>query len=217
MRQACISFGLSLLIIGVLTLSCGCTRRHAEPAVSPVPATLKLAVVPFTQPRSTHDLILGQLPENQGYIPSDTLRMLDAQLRQALRDVKRTCIWLQAQAPAKTGEFHESGTPQGLAMWCDYARQHQLDVLLVPQILNWHQRQGSAAGVTESAHIRAEFYLIDPQQGRVLRRSIFEEKQQGLAENFLRAGDFFKRKGRWVTAEELGQEAIDKAIKELGL
>jgi len=30
-------------------------------------------------------------------------------------------------------------------------------------------------------------------------------------------GDFFKRQGKWVTAEELAREAMIKAVKDLNL
>ena len=38
-----------------------------------------------------------------------------------------------------------------------------------------------------------------------------------LTENLLNVGDFFKRQGKWVTADELAREAMIKAVKDLNL
>ena len=46
---------------------------------------------------------------------------------------------------------------------------------------------------------------------------VFEEKQLGLSENLLNMGSFLKRKGQWVTAEDLSVESMRKAVKDLGL
>jgi hypothetical protein len=71
--------------------------------------------------------------------------------------------------------------------------------------------------VATSASIKVEFYLIDIARARLLKRSVFEEQQVGLSDNLLTLNKFFKRKGRWVSAAELTQEGISKAIKDFGL
>ena len=62
-----------------------------------------------------------------------------------------------------------------------------------------------------------EFFLLKVDDGTLMNRSIFEEKQVGLTENLLTVGSFFKRKGAWVTAEDLSVDGMRKAIKDLGL
>ena len=99
----------------------------------------------------------------------------------------------------------------------EYARKTSADILLIPQILTWRDRQGSAAGVTEPAHVRLEFFLLNIKEGNIIGHSVYEVEQQGLTENLLNVGDFFKRPGKWVTAEELAREAMTKAVKDLNL
>lgn len=209
-------WGLLLLCLMALP---ACQKRMAQPAdkVSAVPYDIKVGVAPFSQPLTTSQLIQGSIPEAQGRVPADMFAQLDTLLRTDLAATKRLYTWLPAKGNSNAGSYHESESPQALPQWAAYGRQFGVDFLVVPQILNWHQRQGSGAGVTSSAHVRAEFFLIDVNNGRVIRRSIFEEKQVGLVDNVLGAGDFFKRGARWVLAEELTNEAIAKAIKELGL
>ena len=83
--------------------------------------------------------------------------------------------------------------------------------------IDWHERQGSTAGVTDPAHVRVEFFLINVASGYVMSRSVFEEKQEGLANNLMNVGTFFKRRGKWVTAEELTIDGMHKAVKDMGL
>lgn len=207
----------SLLLLCLMALPACQKRMTQADKASSVPYDIKVAVAPFSQPVTTSQLIMGSLPVPQGRVPADVLTQLDSLLRTDLATTKRLYTWLPEKGSSHAGSYHESETPQALPQWVAYGRQFGVDMLVVPQILNWHQREGSGAGVTSSAHVRAEFFLIDVNNGRILRRSIFEEKQEGLANNVLGAGDFFKRGARWVLAEELTREAMAKAIKELGL
>jgi hypothetical protein len=104
-----------------------------------------------------------------------------------------------------------------LQTWLAIGREADVDLLFVPQVLHWLERDGGEAGVARAASIKAEFYLIDIAGARLLKRSVYEEQQVGLAENLLTLDKFFKRKGRWVSATELTQEGMRKAIKEFGL
>ena len=76
---------------------------------------------------------------------------------------------------------------------------------------------------SESTDNRSDFndatfpeVMID-MDGTLMNRSIFEEEQVSLTENLLTAGSFFKRKGAWVTAEELAVDGMRKAVKDMGL
>lgn len=190
------------------------SQRSQEPAI---PYNVKIGVAGFTQPTTNSELLTGILPEDQGRVPEDVLAQLNSVLRRDLAPTKRLYTFLPERAKPSFGTYHESARPQGLAQWTAYGREFNVDLLLVPQVLNWHQREGSSAGVTKSAHVRVEFFLIDLATGRLVGRSAYEEKQVGLVDNILGVGDFLKRRGTWVTAEELAQEAVAKAVKELGL
>ncbi len=197
--------------------ACQKTMKDVERSASVIPLDLTVGVVPFNQPKNTSALIAGYIPQNQGVIPRDVLPQLDIMLRSKLYETKRTYTWLAAPLSIASSDYHDSETPQGLAPWLNYGREYRVDFLIVPQVINWHQREGSRAGVTNPAHVRVEFFLLDVRNGRIFRRSVFEEKQVGLVDDISRVGDFFKRGGGWVTAEELTQDGIDKAMQELGL
>ena len=65
--------------------------------------------------------------------------------------------------------------------------------------------------------MRVEFFLINVANGSIMTRSVFEEKQEGLVDNLMNVGTFFKRRGQWVTAEELTEDGMRKAVKDMGL
>lgn len=208
-------------LLSLLVLTGGCNRKPASTA--DVPRSLshqyKIAVAPFTQPRDISQLIMGQLPQPQPLAARDVLIAQDRQLRDVLyTTTKRSYDFLPRTRPLPDlKRFHTSERPQALPLWVEYARKTSADILFIPQVLTWRDRQGSAAGVTEPAHVRLEFFLLNIKEGNIIGHSVYEVEQQGLTENLLNVGDFFKRQGKWVTAEELAREAMIKAVKDLNL
>lgn len=209
------------VLLSLLVLTGGCNRKPASTA--DVPRSLshqyKIAVAPFTQPRDISQLIMGQLPQPQALAARDVLIAQDRQLRDVLyTTTKRSYDFLPRTRPLPDlKRFHTSERPQALPLWVEYARKTSADILFIPQVLTWRDRQGSAAGVTEPAHVRLEFFLLNIKEGNIIGHSVYEAEQQGLTENLLNVGDFFKRQGKWVTAEELAREAMIKAVKDLNL
>ena len=208
-------------LLSLLVLTGGCNRKPASTA--DVPRSLshqyKIAVAPFTQPRDISQLIMGQLPQPQALAARDVLIAQDRQLRDVLyTTTKRSYDFLPRTRPLPDlKRFHTSERPQALPLWVEYARKTSAAILFIPQVLTWRDRQGSAAGVTEPAHVRLEFFLLNIKEGNIIGHSVYEVEQQGLTENLLNVGDFFKRQGKWVTAEELAREAMIKAVKDLNL
>lgn len=198
-----------------------CARRPSSTADVPrlLSQSYRVSVAPFTQPLNPGQLITGQLPDGQGAIPPDELLLLDMDLREALQaNTGRTYFFIPRQNLYQELNYeHSTSQPDALARWLAFGKKHDAQLLLIPMVLNWHEREGSQAGVTSSAHVRVEFFLLNIATGDMLGRSTFEEKQVGLIDNLLGVADFFKRKGQWVTARQLAQEGMEKAIRELGL
>ncbi len=212
---------MAAVICCALLFSAACTRKPQSTADVPrlISQSYKISVAPFTQPLSPSQMIAGQIPENQGKAPQDALLKLDMDLRQALAaKTRRQYVFLPAPHPHEDmAVTHAAGQPEALDRWLAYGRKHKAQFLLVPQVINWHEREGSQAGVERSAHARVEFFLLNVKEGLIAGRSSFEEKQVGLVDNLLGVADFFKRKGQWVTAGQLAADGMDKAIKDLGL
>ncbi len=182
-----------------------------------LPSTTLVGVVPFSQPTSAGQLIAGSIPYDQERIAPDQLRNAGKMLHSSLKASRRNYKEIPLPVGLNATSLLTAPSPAALPLWLAYGEQNKVDFLLVPQILHWHQREGGRVGVKSSAHVRAEFFLIDVRNQRVFRRSIFDEKQVGLAEDLTKLGSFFQRGGSWITAEEMTQEAINQAIKEMRL
>lgn len=211
---------LMALLLMLLALA-ACQRRPQSTAELPrhLGAAARVAVAPFSQPTQPGELITGQIPRQQGRISQDDLLLLDRDLREALVSAtSRHYMFIPRRHAAQDPNSARSTVqPSALPRWVAYGREHGVDYLLVPQVLDWHEREGSGAGVTEAAHVRLEFFLINLESGEPVQRSIFEEKQVGLTENLLSVPSFIRRKGVWITAPQLADDGIRKAVGELGL
>ncbi len=204
------------LLCGLLCLT-ACKRQPVTPTRH-IPMDLTVAVAPFTHPTSQGALIMGSLPEYQRHIPKDVLQRLDGEMNAVLnRETQRYYTFPADGDSDMVISIISAPQASGLKYWLQYGKTRHTDLLLVPQILDWHQRQGSSAGVTDAAAIRAEFTLIDLRNGRVVGRSITDIKQEALAEDLTKMQDFFRRKASWITAEELTREAMVKAVRDIGL
>ena len=214
---------LALLVLVCVTILAGCQRKPASTAEVPrvLSPRYSIAVMPFSQPTNACNLIMGHLPENQGCIPADQLLQLDAELKALLQGTQsaRAISFETALPPflAASTNYRATSEPQALEPWAKFARKTGKDFVLVPQVLDWHDREGSAAGVTRAASVHIEFYLIRTETGTVHSHQIFKEEQQGLTSNLLDMGDFFKRRGAWVTGIDLAREGMTLMLQDMGL
>ncbi|MDE5831705.1 MAG: hypothetical protein K2H64_01745 [Desulfovibrio sp.] len=198
---------------------CACSVKSGRDAPKIAPTGQRVTVAPFTQPLDPAQLITGYIPENQGKIPEDELIALDTELRRVLLkgDEREYAFMPPRKLPKTWNEARSSSQPAALKTWLEYGKEHNAKLLLVPQVMDWKEREGSEAGVTESAYARIELFLLNITDGSIAGRAIFEEKQAGLVDNLLTIRDFVKRRGKWLTARELAADGLTKAVKDLGL
>jgi len=83
------------------------------------------------------------------------------------------------------------------------------DAVFAGHVYRFRERAGGELSVQSPASVGFEIFLIDCRQPRVLWSAVYDYTQQGLSDNLLGVGNFFRRGGRWVTAEELATGAMD--------
>jgi len=83
------------------------------------------------------------------------------------------------------------------------------DAVFAGHVYRFRERAGGELAVQSPASVAFEISLIDCRQPRVLWSAVYDYTHQALSENLLGAGNFFRRGGRWVTAEELATAAMD--------
>jgi hypothetical protein len=179
-----------------------------------------LAVAGFGQPSQSWEFLSDYRPEHPVRLPPELLAELDKTLQGLLAD-KPGWIILGPEVTRQCQELvlaeRKAEAASGLCYWLEVGRCVPADYLLVPQILEWRERDGGAWGVHEPAKVVLELTLLDIGHQRIFHRYHFREAQRSLSENLLQIHQFFRRKGQWLTAQELLQEGLREGLREMGL
>ncbi|NCD25087.1 MAG: hypothetical protein EOL86_05800 [Deltaproteobacteria bacterium] len=203
------------LLLCLVLFGAACAQTRPGPALPP---SSTVAVAGFICPRNDWELMAGVLPEETPRVDDVALTALNARMVQLMTArggpfVSEGAVGACEETVIATKERHRQETVQ---YWRQVGTCLGVDYVLVPYVTQWRSRDGGEYGVNVPASVTLDLYLIDVATGQV-RRAHFEEEQQGLAENLLSGKRFVKRKGRWLTPEELAVEGIAEAMKELGL
>lgn len=180
-----------------------------------------LAVAGFSNPAFTWELLAGYLPREGVKVDPQVVDRLNETLVNTLLAHGTTGYVSMGNTrqcmDVKNYENEVSSRTTALKYWLDVGRCTGADLLLVPQLLYWKERQGKEMGVESPASVMIDIYLLDIKEGRIAQRYHFEETQQDLSSNLLDAPKFFERKGKWITAGDLAGEGIDTGLRTLGL
>jgi len=204
------------IAVSLLILCAACAGTTRWPAVE---SQVTLAVAHFVHPQHDWELMAGVLPEEASVVTQESLAALDGELAALLeKSDLRTVMHAATVQGCEEIVQAEKERPrfETLEYWKNVGACMKADYLLVPYVSHWQERDGGEWGVTRPAGVTLDLYLIKTATGEV-RRYHFEEEQQGLAENLLKGGRFFKRKGRWITPLEIAAEALEEGVRVLGL
>ncbi len=94
-------------------------------------------------------------------------------------------------------------------------RQIGADAILVGYVYRFRERVGSNLAANSPASVAFDLYIIDCQQETVVWSAFYNYTQQALSDNLGGMGNFFRRGGRWVTAEELATLAMEDMFADL--
>lgn len=100
-----------------------------------------------------------------------------------------------------------SATPE--AMGAALAKKANAEVALIGRVSIYQERVGSRAGADPPAAVGFEVKAVSA-DGRVLWIGNYYERQQPMTEDFL---GFLRRRGAFVTAEELARYGVDEVMK----
>lgn len=209
----------SLLLISALLccliIAVGCKRTRPAPVSA---QEFSLALAGFAQPSTTNEILGGYLPDNSVVVKPKVLSELDAALSMHLRQNGRRVFvpqskTKQCQQATKFG----SGSTAAVDYWANVGQCLNVDFVLVPQLLYWKERVGGAAGATEPASVTFDLFVVNVKDNSITSWHRFNETQVSLTDNLLTMPEFFKRKGRWLSALELAEGGILHSLKSVGL
>jgi hypothetical protein len=110
---------------------------------------------------------------------------------------------------------------QGVPAGDDTARLRKIgemayaDAVIVGRMLRYRERVGDEWGAKSPASVTFVIELTDVRRGDVIWYGRFDETQKPLSENIFALGDIGQRGIRWLSAEQLTQEGVRKAVGEL--
>ncbi len=180
-----------------------------------------LAVAGFTSPRFNWELLAGNLPDENKPVKQETLYKLDQVVQETLA-AHETSGYMP---PALTRQCQEivvfeqisRGRESAFKYWTGVGACMNADYILIPQALAWQERDGGEFGTTTPAGVVLDIFLVEVKTRRIAARFRFDKTQQALSDNLLKAGEYFKRGGKWVTALELAREGLSHGLTEMGL
>lgn len=190
----------------------------AKPTVTPLPPNSSVAVAGFIHPQYDWELMAGVLPEQPSRIPAEALASLNIKVSEFLQKTGHSIAPFTAVKGCE--EIALASKPrqrmETVEYWKAVGKCMKVSYVLLPFITQWQDRDGGEWGVNRPASVTFDLYLLDVQSGQI-RRFHYEEVQRGLAENLLESKRFFRRSGKWVSAEQITLEAFETGVKELGL
>ncbi|MBW1989880.1 MAG: hypothetical protein JRI97_10090 [Deltaproteobacteria bacterium] len=96
----------------------------------------------------------------------------------------------------------------------EIGRRANADAVLAGYVYRFREREGTAYAVDNPASVAFDLYLLRTADGRILWAGRYDETQQPLSENLLKAPDFVKRGGRWVKVKRLAELGLAKMLED---
>lgn len=89
------------------------------------------------------------------------------------------------------------------------------DAVLVGHVYRFKDRVGTRYSVDSPASVAFDIHLVDVSNGSMLWVGHFDETQRSLFENLFKIGTFLRRKGTWITAEEMAVSGLEDVLQAL--
>ena len=107
--------------------------------------------------------------------------------------------------------------PDNIGYIPEFCRRTGCDAVLTGEIKEYGERVGGEYGVENPASFGFTAKLHDGKTGNIIWEDYYYEKQIPLTENVVEVGKFIKRKGKWISAQEIANEGIDELVNKLNV
>jgi len=89
------------------------------------------------------------------------------------------------------------------------------DAMIMGRIQRYRERVGDEWGAKSPASVAFILDLVDVRRGDIVWTARFDETQKSLSESIFSLGDIGERGVRWLSADQLAQDGVKKAIGQL--
>ncbi len=151
-----------------------------------------------------------------GPVSKDADRILTDLLITALREQTafKTVPSREAHDAMAALKSAEDPYKSPIVLLAQIGRMSNADLVLQGYLYRFKERQGTKYSAESTASVAFDVYLIDCNERKLVWSGYFDETQQALTDDLRFIGTFFKRGGRWLTAEEMAREAMTDMFKE---
>jgi len=166
----------------------------------------RVAVVPFRTGNATGTEVRGgdePVPADAGSLAARKLAVHLARAGVAIVDPERV---------AGTWVLADTGVYDGRAA-ARVGEKIGANVAVFGTLSRYHEREGTAWAVKTPASIAYEATMVHVPDGALLAVDRFEYAQQALSENLLQLPRFVEGGGRWLTREELLDQALARTAE----
>ena len=211
-----------LLLIGVLGLMSACTTRAKLPETTPgLAGTEKLQVLPFknlSKQNGKTGIIRSPACGTAfmtGKVSPSASQLLTGHLLSFLKGNRRFKLISSHQAITVQSESLSSNInlPTEHQVLIAAGRAAKTDMVVAGYIFRFKQRTGTRYSVKSPASVAFGIHLISVADGSSIWYGHYDETQQSLSDNLFRLRLFFKRKWKWITAEEMALAALDELLE----
>lgn len=151
----------------------------------------------------------GVTPEGADRLLTELL--VDAlQQRTALQTVPSREAYAVMDAVKSAGDSQQSA----LKVLAKTGRMLKADMVIQGYLYRFKDRVGADYSAESAASVAFDVYLIDCVEQKLVWSGYFDQTQQALTDDLRYIGTFFRRGGRWITAEEMAITAMDDMFKE---
>ena len=89
------------------------------------------------------------------------------------------------------------------------------DAVLTGRVQRYRERIGDEWGAKSPASVAFVLDLVDVRRGDLVWSATFDETQKSLSENIFAFSDISSRGVRWLSADQLAQDGVKKAVAQL--
>ncbi len=221
---AIFTFILLFCLIAPLLFLHGCNgffQKRGGTKQTPLPVLNRIAVLPMdrasAQPSRERPtcLLSGPLSDVRKITPeaSDELTRL---LFQAFQGDQRFLIVSEGRCIGFLNALLATDIKASeLQLIQAFGEELKVDAVLYSKLFRFEDRIGGEYSVKRPASVAFTLQIIRVSDGATLWRNTFDETQQALMENLLKAGLYRKTGLRWLTAAQLADYGLNQAVDEL--
>jgi TolB-like protein len=195
----------TFIVICLFSISCASTTQEIDQySMSPVEIH-SLAVTPFTY-ESQQDGVIK--------LKADFLtESFYTEIEIGIPDMKIVSPDVTAEKIARLSQLNPSLPYKEAAL--EVAEGLGVDAVLMGIIYRYNDRVGGELGIESPASVAFGVVLINTKNHRTIWEARYDETQKPLTEDISDIKKFFKRKGKWVSADQLAQEGVSELVERI--